>query len=149
MNIYGQKGMISGVSPHSRTCARFSIPGATVSLRMKRFGLEKPAEDTQERLPLIDISRGGLSFLTDSPPRRSHISIMVRYSDTEDPIPLEGNVSYSLVRGAGLSYRYRVGVEFIPFSPRRGHNTIESLTRLERLEATYVAEGGQPEPLEN
>jgi len=46
-----------------RTCIRFEIPGATVSYKLKRPLLAKTSYG-EEFCPTIDLSRGGLRFLS-------------------------------------------------------------------------------------
>ena len=132
-----------------RRCARFVVPGATVSLEMGGLGQRRKDLSSKERSPVVDLSKGGMSFLTDSPPRLSRVVLLLAYSEEEDPIRLEGRIVYFMPRGAGLSYRYRVGVEFIPFTRRRGHNSLESLGRLERLEMTFGHKDVQEPPPES
>jgi hypothetical protein len=138
MDIYKNNGIHTDTGAAGRKSARFRIPGATVII-----GQESSAQAAKnplpERSPVEDLSKGGISFLTDKVPKLSRISLLLAYSDEEDPIPLEGRVVYFVPRGARLSYRYRVGVEFIPFSYKKGYNTLDSLNQLERLASLYGA----------
>jgi hypothetical protein len=122
---------------HGRKAVRFNIPGATVEVAGVASAHAVPNQSA-ERCPVLDLSRGGLAFLTNAPLRQSRISLALVYSDEEEPIALEGRIVYAVPRGAQLSYRFRVGVEFAPFSHHKGHNSLQALSRLEKLEALYV-----------
>jgi len=116
-----------------RACERFSIPGATISWVYRGQGTF-PEEDT----PLSDISRNGLSFLTNDPPEVDS-TIHARLQFPKDPGQLElfGRTVYSIFRGPGLTYEYRIGVELSPFSQEEKDNTLESQKVIEQLEETY------------
>lgn len=86
---------------------------------------------------MADISKHGISFLTDNLPRPSRISLLLQYSDHEDAICLKGRIVWSLPHGIGLSHRYRVGVRFDPFSTRKDDNPLEALRILEKLEKDH------------
>ena len=49
-----------------RVCKRFKIPGATVSYRKHKLFSPKTGVD-EEFCPVLDLSRGGLRFLTQKP----------------------------------------------------------------------------------
>jgi hypothetical protein len=89
---------------------------------------------------VIDLSKGGVSFWADRPPESIRVSVLLTYANDEDPIPLEGRIAYFVARGTRLNYRFRVGVEFVTFSPRKGHNSLEMLRRLERVVELYAPE---------
>ena len=127
-----------GCSNPDRKCGRFVVPGATISCKDRGFWHWKGFAP-EERSPVVNISRTGLAFLTDSPPKTNRVILLFSFSEKEEPISLEGRVVYSLPRGNGLAYRYRVGVEFSPFSARKGHNSLVSLGVLEYLEKTHGA----------
>jgi hypothetical protein len=140
MDIFKNSGMNADAGAVGRKSIRFRVPGATVMIGQETSG-HGAKRSLPERSPVVDLSKSGVSFLTDTVPKLSRISILLIYSDEEDPLPLEGRVVYFVPRGSGLSYRYRVGVEFFPFSIKKGHNTIESLCRLERLASLYGSDG--------
>ena len=56
----GEKGI------ERRLCQRFKIPGATVSYHKGRF-LSSKARIDEEFCPVLDLSRGGVRFLTQKP----------------------------------------------------------------------------------
>ncbi|MBZ5498252.1 MAG: PilZ domain-containing protein [Acidobacteriia bacterium] len=130
-----------------RGFVRFIVPGATVSYRSGGFWQRRMDTPSEQRFPAVNISKGGIGFLTDTPPKSIRVSLLLRYSEKDEPIQLEGKVVYAVARGPALSYRYRVGVEFNPFSAKKGDNSLESLRMLDRLEKTYghgPAPGSRP-----
>jgi hypothetical protein len=130
---------------HGRKAVRFSIPGATVELEDAAAG-RMARHQGLERSPVVDLSRGGLSFLTNIPPKQGRVLLGLVYSEEEEPILLQGRIVYSMPRGTPLSYRYRIGVEFAPFSHHKWHNSLEALCRLEKLEALYCAQDDESLP---
>jgi hypothetical protein len=133
---YGESGQ--GCSNPDRKYGRFVVPGATISYKERSFWHRKGLA-SEERSPVVNISRKGLAFLTDIPPKTNRVTLLFSYSEKEEPISFEGRVVYSVPRGSGLDYRYRVGVEFSPFSARKGHNSLLSLGVLNSLEKTHGA----------
>lgn len=134
MNTAEYSDLRLGRNIEDRESARFVVPGATVSCKTSGFWHLRNDFASEERLPVADISRHGMSFLTDNLPKSSRISLLLKYSDREDVICLKGRVVCSLPRGNGHSYRYRVGVRFDPFSTKKGDNPVEALRILEKLE---------------
>lgn len=116
-----------------RVYDRFSIPGATV--------LWKPLDQAtfpEETLPLSDISRFGLSLLTNTPPQvNSVISMRVNLPKEPERLDLLGKVVYAIFRGPGLTYGYRVGIQLMPFSETEGDNPPELQQQIQELEQMY------------
>jgi len=121
-----------------RKCGRFVIPGATITFTTAKFW--NKLDSVLERSPVVDISRQGISFLTDTPPKSRRISITLLYCEDEAPLHMLGQVVYVLPRGAGLSYRYRIGVAFDPFSKRKDQNSLEASNKLYELERIYLTD---------
>jgi hypothetical protein len=136
MNITKKTRIEYALSENDRKSSRFAIPGATISTEKSTSG-SGSGDPLCERMPVVDISRGGMAFLTNDPPKLSKISLLLTYAENEDPLRLEGKVAYFVSCGVGLNYRFRVGVEFAPFSTRKGHNSPASLIRLQKLEKAY------------
>jgi hypothetical protein len=116
-----------------RTYDRFSIPGATITWKAKD-------QDSfpEETMPLSDISRFGLSLLTNKPPDMSSmISLRIFLPKHPERLDLTGKVIYVIPRGPGLTYEYRVGIELKPFSGNEGGNTPEQGQKIEELEQKY------------
>ncbi len=120
-----------------RMFARFAIPGATVSFKSIGFWQWRKNRALEEKSPVVDIGKGGMAFLTDRPPRARRIILLLDYSNREDALLLEGTVVYHAPRSDRIGLRYRVGVEFLPFSAKPGDNSLEALGVLDKLERTY------------
>jgi hypothetical protein len=121
-----------------RKCERFVVPGASISYKTRglwRLQTSFP-EDT---FPLVDLSKGGLAFLSNMSLKKGHkVSLLLYFSENEDPIPLKGIVVSSILT-MGIINQYRVGIQFKPFGIKRGFNTPESLKKLEELERIYLS----------
>ncbi|MEJ2110999.1 MAG: PilZ domain-containing protein [Acidobacteriota bacterium] len=116
-----------------RAHERFSIPGANITWTPK--GQETFPKETT---PLSDISRNGVSFLTNNTPDEAEeIAIRINLPKQPGRLELLGITVYSIYRGPGLTYEYRVGVKLKPFSAAEGNNSIESKKAIEKLEETY------------
>ena len=119
-----------------RTCIRFEIPGATISYKLKRPLLSK-ASFEEEFCPTIDLSRGGLRFLTQEE-MKNGTQIMLKISIPGERIPLE---LHGLVRWVapqvGMSYKYQIGVQFSPYGEKKGQNYPGSLVKIIALEQKF------------
>jgi Tfp pilus assembly protein PilZ len=134
-----------------RLCQRFTIPGATVSYR--REGLFAPKKKTEEEFcPVLDISRGGVRFLTQKPLKfKSRIELQLTVPGERVPLDLRGRVRWSTFN-AGKSYKYQAGVQFNPYGLEKDQNGPQALTRIVSLETKFVdpdrpvgpTEGGGP-----
>jgi hypothetical protein len=116
-----------------RAYERFSIPGANVCWAPD--GQETFPEETT---PLSDLSRNGVSFLSNNPPE-VNMDIRIRINLPKRPgrLELRGSTVYSVFRGPGLTYEYRIGVHLKPFSETEGDNSPESEKAMEKLEQIY------------
>lgn len=125
-----------------RVCERFVIPGSSVTYKVHGF-FTRNQPFTESLYPVTDLSKGGLSFLTDNPLKENkEASILLHTSEKENPIQLEGKIAYVVINTAG-SYRYRIGFKFKPFGTKEGFNPLENLKRLEELEKIHSAERKQ------
>jgi hypothetical protein len=123
-----------------RKCERFVVPGATVSYK-KRGLWGRQTSFPEDTFPLVDLSKGGLAFLSNRSLKKGHrVSLLLYFSESEneDPIHLTGIVVSSILT-MGIINQYRVGIQFKPFGIKRGFNTPESLKKLEELERTYLS----------
>jgi hypothetical protein len=112
---------------------RFSIPGAKVTWKDKDQG-----SFPDETSPLSDLSQFGVSLLTNNSPKvDSDISLRISIPRGPKQLDLYGKVVYSIYRGPGLTYEYRVGVHLKPFSTTEGDNPLKSEKTLEELEKKY------------
>jgi hypothetical protein len=134
-----------------RICQRFAIPGATISYRKE--GLFAPKKKTEEEFcPVLDISRGGVRFLTQKPLKfKSRIHVQLTVPGERVPLDFKGRVRWSTFN-SGKSYKYQAGVQFNPYGLEKGQNGPQALTRIVALETKFVepgrsegtAEGGTP-----
>ena len=120
-----------------RTCIRFEIPGATASYRLKKSLLIKSSE-SEEFCPVLDISRGGLRFLSKGD-LKIGILVTLKISIPGERIPLElhGQVRWSSPEEGG-SYKHQVGVQFNPYGEKKGQNYPGSLVKIIALEQKFA-----------
>jgi Tfp pilus assembly protein PilZ len=120
-----------------RTCIRFEIPGATVSYKVKKPLLTKSSYG-EEFCPAIDLSRGGLRFLSQEDIKIG-TQIMLKISIPGERIPLE---LHGLVRwvapNVGMSYKYQIGAQFNPYGEKKGQNYPGSLVKIIALEQKFA-----------
>ena len=116
-----------------RAHERITIPGSTVSWKALA-----QASFPDEALPLSDFNRFGIAFLSNTPPEvDSEISIKIHLPKPPEKMELSGKVKYSIFRGPGLTYEYRVGVQLRQFSTTEGDNSPQIQDVLEELERIY------------
>jgi hypothetical protein len=116
-----------------RKCRRFKVPGAQG--KYKKSGPLSILDGFSNEFPVIDISKGGLSFVCDEKLRKRK-KLMVKLS-TPDTIDLELR---SRVRRQGLwsgSHFMITGIEFMPFGSGLGGNPLEYLDILRDLDNQY------------
>jgi AraC-like DNA-binding protein len=120
----------------TRARQRLTIPKATVRYMIYSFGFRKTGYSNQ--CPLVDVSQAGLAFLTDQnlkPQKR--ILLLLKLPGIEDALHLRGSVVYSVATGIAY-FRFRIGVQFLPFSDRRGHNPLKAREILTGIEKTFA-----------
>lgn len=104
------------------------IPRTTVQYRIRSFWGHRRSFSTPH--PLIDLSCGGLALLADMPPAlRKRVSLLLKLPDRVDALQLEGRIVYAVATGIA-GFRYRVGIQFLPFENRRGCNDPKLLAAL-------------------
>jgi Tfp pilus assembly protein PilZ len=127
-----------------RTCIRFEIPGATVSYKLKKPLLAKTTYG-EEFCPTIDLSRGGLRFLSQEE-MKIGTPIMLKISIPGERIPLElhGQIRW-VAPQMGMSYKCQIGVQFSPYGEKKGQNYPGSLVKIIALEQKFAPpdENGQ------
>jgi Tfp pilus assembly protein PilZ len=119
-----------------RTCIRFEIPGATVSYKLKKPLLTKSSYG-EEFCPTIDLSRGGLRFLTQED-LKIGTALMLKISIPGERVPLElhGQVRW-VAPNVGMSYKYQIGAQFSPYGEKKGQNYPGSLVKIIALEQKF------------
>jgi len=134
-----------------RLCQRFKIPGATISYG--REGLFSSKSGTAEEFcPVLDLSRGGVRFLTQKPLKfKSRIRLQLSIPGERVPLDLRGRVRWSTFN-AGKSYRYQAGVVFNPYGLEKSQNNPQALAKLVSLEMKFMdpeAPAGEDKPGES
>ncbi len=120
-----------------RTCIRFEIPGATLAYKLKKPLLSK-TDNGEEFCPIIDLSRGGLRFLSQEELKIGN-PVMLKISIPGERIPLElhGQIRWIAPHG-GVSYKYQIGVQFNPYGEKKGQNYPGSLVKIIALEQKFA-----------
>jgi Tfp pilus assembly protein PilZ len=120
-----------------RTCIRFEIPGATLSYKQKRPLLTKSANG-EEFCPIIDLSRGGLRFLSQEELKIGNpVTLKVAVPGERIPLELQGQVRW-VAPNAGMSYKYQIGVQFNPYGEKKGQNYPGALVKIIALEQKFA-----------
>lgn len=125
-----------------RSCQRFKIPGATVSYqRERRLFPSKGFE--QEFCPVLDLSRGGVRFLTQRPLKfKARIVLQISIPGERIPLNLRGQVRWSSFN-PGKSYKYQAGVQFNAYGEKKGQNYPGALVKIIALEQKFIEPGDQ------
>jgi Tfp pilus assembly protein PilZ len=135
----GEKGI------ERRLCQRFKIPGATVSYRKEKLLLSKTKID-EEFCPVLDLSRGGVRFLTQKPLKfKSKVILQLSIPGERIPLDLKGRVRWSTFN-AGKSYKYQAGVQFSPYGLEKKQNVPQTLTKIVVLEQKFLEPSGPESP---
>lgn len=128
-----------------RVCQRFVIPGATVSYRKERL-FASTAKSDEEFCPVLDLSRGGVRFLTQKPLKfKSRVVIQLTVPGERVPFDILGRVRWSTFN-TGKSHKYQAGVQFNPYGLEKGQNVPQTLTRIVALETKFVDAGNPVGP---
>lgn len=126
-----------------RRCVRFKLPGATVSYWRKRL-FSYPEDADEESCPVLDLSCGGLRFLSQRALKSyQKISLAVSIPDEAPPLKLEGQVIWGYP-WPKPDYTYQIAVKFNPYGGRKGENSPETLARIKALEEKHTS---SPPPL--
>ena len=116
-----------------RRCRRFEIPGAKV--KFKNRGLLFLVQAFSEPCPVINISKGGISFTCDK--KLSNGKKLVVQLLVPDETPLNFNSIARRQEQIMGSEKKLTGVGFMPFGSRYGWNAQESLDVLRKLDEKY------------
>lgn len=119
-----------------RKCARFEIPGATVSYKkISLFPSKK--EFYEDYLPVLNINRGGILFLNQKHLNTNKkISLKISIPDEGDSLVLMGRVRWAALN-VGMSYKYQIGIQFNPYGNKKGENSPQALEKIIALEKKY------------
>jgi hypothetical protein len=138
--VFKQLGALSPAAngPYEITRARqrLAIPRATVHYGIP--GLWSRKVEYSHPCPLVDLSCDGLALLTDLALKANkRISTLLKFPGEEEIIRVEGRILYTVATGIA-GYRYRIGVQFLPFSGQKGCNDLKSLNVLTKIEKAYT-----------
>jgi hypothetical protein len=133
---------MSDKGTEKRSCQRFKIPGATVSYqRERRLFPSKGFE--QEFCPVLDLSRGGVRFLTQKPLKfKARIVLQVSIPGERIPLNLRGQVRWSSFN-PGKSYKFQAGVQFNAYGEKKAQNYPGALVKIIALEQKFIEPGDQ------
>ena len=121
-----------------RSCLRFEIPGATVSYKKKSL-LPSKEDYAEEFCPILDISRGGIRFLTQKPLKiDSNIILKISIPGEKIPLVQKGRVRWSSLN-VGKSYKYQIGVQFNVYGEKKDQNLVSNLTKIIALEQKFAS----------
>lgn len=119
-----------------RDCHRFKIPGATLSYKKSGFFSASP-EYEDEYCPILDLSLGGLKFLTQKNLKvNTKLNIKISYHEKDGSFYLAGKVKWT-ISNPGFSYKYQVGIQFNPYGDKEGLNSPKEYAKIKRLEWKY------------
>ncbi len=121
-----------------RKCRRFEIPGAEV--KYKKLGLLILIKGFSKPCPVLNVSKGGLAFMCEKKLRRGMKLMVQLLVPNEIPLNLRAKVQWQ-GESAGTVFR-TLGVQFMPFGPRRNWNPVDALDVLGRLDEQYGKEEG-------
>lgn len=122
-----------------RTCARFRIPGATVAYK-KMKGLFKKPSYGGEFLPVLDISRGGIRFLSQGIIENdTRIYLKIQVPGDNFPLAMTGTVRW-YSPNPGMSYKYQIGVQFHPYGEKKDMNYPGNLVKIISYEQKFLDE---------
>ena len=119
-----------------RTCIRFKIPGATVNYQRKSL-FPKPGF-VEEFCPVLDISRGGVRFLTQKVIKPdTAVTLRISVPGERIPFSLKGIVKWSSP-SEGKSYQFQVGVQFNPYGMDKDQNLPQTMVKIMALEQKFA-----------
>jgi len=127
-----------------RACNRFRIPGATVRTKRPK-SLFRKATFSSDSSPLLDLSRGGIRFLTSTKlPLDAAVTIEITIPGEDLPLIFLGHVRWFAPHPDPI-LRYQFGIQIDPYGDREGYNPPEILDRIIGLEQACAAESDAPE----
>lgn len=121
-----------------RQCNRFVIFGAT--LTYKKEGIFSAGEFTKDVYPILNLSLGGLLFLSQQGIKPdTNLSLKICGPDGDVLLILKGVVVWVTVNPE-KSYSYQIGVQFKSYGEKKGNNPPGCLNTLLDLERRYSKE---------
>lgn len=136
---------MSEKSIERRTCLRFEIPGSTISYKLDSLLPSGQGKFSEEFCPILDLSRGGLRFLSQRHFKiNQKIHMQVSVPGERVPLILRGRVRWASAN-PGKSYKYQIGVQFTPYGEKKGQNYPGTLVKVIALEQKF----SQPADFDN
>jgi len=121
-----------------RLCQRFRIPGATISYTRQKLFFPPKGFD-EEFCPVLDISRGGVRFLTQKSLKfKAKVILQISIPGERIPLNLKGHIRWSSFN-PGKSYKYQAGVQFNAYGEKKDQNYPGSLVKIIALEQKFIA----------
>jgi len=126
-----------------RACPRFGIPGALIEYgKLKAFG--RQSVSLEKACPVVDLSRGGVRFLTrESPHLGAKLFIELALPGEGKPLLFHGTVRW-MAEYSGDKFHYSVGIQFHPYGQGKRFNAPENLNRLSHLENKFLNAPREP-----
>lgn len=122
-----------------RISQRFKIPGATVSYRKESWLFKRKSFD-EEFLPLEDLSRGGLRFVSQKRLKAGDkLFIQLSIPGERSPLGLLGKVRWSARNKTG-NYPYEAGVQFNVYGEKKSYNYPGNLVKIISLEQKFAGQ---------
>jgi len=120
-----------------RLCRRFKVPGATISYTRQKLLFSNKGFD-EEFCPVLDISRGGVRFLTQKPLKfKAEVVLQISIPGERIPLSLKGHIRWSSFN-PGKSYKYQAGVQFNTYGEKKDQNYPGSLVKIIALEQKFI-----------
>jgi len=128
---------MSNKTIEKRTCIRFEIPGATTGYKLDKFLFSAHGKYGEEFCPILDISRGGMRFVSQKSFKiNTKINMKISIPGERVPMAFKGRVRWSAAN-PGKSYKYQIGVQFNPYGEKKGQNYPGSLVKIIALEQKF------------
>ena len=120
-----------------RKCIRFTIPGTTLYYKKRGLFFNR-AKYSQNYFPVLNMSKGGASFLTDQRIKPgSAIVIKLTIPDIDSPIEIHCTTRW-IAKNREESYRFQTGISFNTYGERKSQNSPEVLKTFNRLEKNFT-----------
>lgn len=115
------------------------MPGATLCYRKKsRFWRENAY--SEDRFPVLDISRGGAKFLSNDRPKVGlRIDVRIYIPEASQPLEMAAVVCWVGINPE-FSYRFQIGIAFAPYGSWKNANPPALLGQIKKLESAYSTE---------
>ncbi len=121
--------------PEKRGCVRFRIPGATTAFKKDKSLFHRNPNYSGEFLPILDISRGGIRFLSmENIPFDTRLHLRIQVPGDQGPLKIDGVVSWA-APNIGQSFKYQIGVQFFPYGEKKGDELSRNTGENHRLRA--------------